>query len=273
MGRRRVNITHETELKAADLLLSLLPKDGKSIGNTRLSEVFLQQAKKRLNENFGTEVYWQVRSGLIEEGKLERGRGKGGSVRLVGDAVQIPKIKARKYGKESHLYEAFHRTIEIGWIEEKDITDYVSEVSAHKGRKATGGKWTRPDVTLVSVGNYPFIPGKSVEVITFEIKPADAHGLEGVYETASHSAFANKSYLALHVPDGREQEAEDYLERLEKEAVRFGVGLVTFEDPSKWGTFEEIVEARHNTPSPRDINEFLTRLRGDVKEKLQKLLK
>lgn len=153
------------------------------------------------------------------------------------------------------------------------IADHVSEVSAHKGRKNTGGKWTRPDVTLVSIGNYPFIPGKTVEIITFEIKPADAHGLEGVYETASHSAFANKSYLALHVPSGTQQDSEDYLERLEKEAIRFGVGLVTFEDPEKWNTFDVIVEAQHKTPSPRDANEFLSRLKEEVKQNLQKLLK
>jgi hypothetical protein len=273
MGRRRVNITHETERKAADLLLSLIPRDGRSIGNTRLSELFLEQAKRKLQENFGIEVYWQVRNSLIERGKVERGRGKGGSVRLVEDTIQVPKTRKGKYRKESHLYAAFHQTIETAWLEDYDITDYVSEISAHKGRKATGGKWTRPDVTLVSVGNYPFIPGKSVEVITFEIKPADAHGLEGVYETASHSAFANKSYLALHVPDGSEQGGDDYLERLEKESVRFGVGLVTFDDPAKWDTFDVIVEAQHKTPSPHDTNEFLSRLREDVKQKLQKLLK
>ncbi|SRR5713101_375876 len=273
MGRRRVNITHETEGKAAALLLSLVPKDGKSIGNTTLLDLFLQQAKRQLNENFGPEVYWQVRNSLIEQGKLERGRGKGGSVHLVGETVELRKTKPRKYRKESHLYESFHKTIETEWIEDNDITDYVSEISAHKGRKITGGKWTRPDITLVSVGNYLYIPGKSVEVITFELKPVDSHGLEGVYETASHSAFANKSYLALHVPDSAEPYAEDYLERLEKEAVRFGVGLLTFEDPAKWDTFETIVEPQHNTPSPRDMNEFLSRLREDVKQKLQKLLR
>ena len=122
------------------------------------------------------------------------------------------------------------------------------------------------------MGNYPFIPGKSVEVITFEIKPADAFGVEGVYETASHSAYANKSYLAVHTPEAQ-NETEEFLERLEKEAVRFGVGLVTFEDPAKWNTFDVIVEAQHKIPSPRDTNEFLSRLKEEVKQKLQKLLK
>jgi hypothetical protein len=272
MGRRRVNIDERTERKAADLLVSLVPRDGKRVGNGALSELFLENAKKSLGENFSPEVYWQVRNALIEEGRLERGRGKGGSVRLIGEAVKLPKAKRRKYRRESQLYDAFHQTIQKDWVEEYDITDQVSEVSAHKGRKITGGKWTRPDVTLVSIGNYPFIPGKSVEVITFEIKPADAHGVEGVYEAASHSAFANKSYLALHL-DENQSDTEDLLERLEKEAVRFGVGLVTFEDPAKWDTFEVMVEAQHKIPSPRDTNEFLSRLKNEVKQRLQKLLK
>lgn len=272
MGRRRVNIDEDTERKAAALLLSLMPKHGKRIGNTTLSERFLDQSRKHLRENFGVEVYWQVRNALIEEGKLERGRGKGGSVRMVGDVIKPLKTKSHKYRKESQLYDPFHRTIQKDWVEVYDITDFVSEVSAHKGRKITGGKWTRPDVTLVSIGNYPFIPGKSVEVITFEIKPADAYGVEGVYEAASHSAFANKSYLAVHMA-GSTEDTDDLLERLEKEAVRFGVGLVTFEDPARWETFEVIVEAQHKIASPRDANEFLSRLKSDVKQTLQKLLK
>ena len=272
MGRRRVNIDEETQRKAATLLLSLVRKDGRRDGNTTLSESFLEQAKSRLGENFGVEVYWRVRNALIEDGKLERGRGKGGSVRLIGESVKLPKAKPQKYRKETQLYDPFHQTIQKDWVDEYDITDFVSEVSAHKGSKFTGGKWTRPDVTLVSVGNYPFIPGKSVEVITFEIKPAGEYGVEGVYETASHSAFANKSYLALHTAENQ-SDAEDFLERLEKEAVRFGVGLVTFEDPGKWDTFEVIVEAQHKIPSPRDTNEFLSRLKNEGRQTLQKLLK
>lgn len=203
MGRRRVHISEETEKKASSVLLSLLPKDGRRIGNLKLLDEFLQESKARLSENFDEDVYWNIRNVLIEEGKLERGRGKGGSVRLVDGSTQQKKARARGYQKESALYDRFHQTIQKEWVQEYDITDYVSEVSANRGRRDAGGKWTVPDVTLVSVDNYPFVPGKSVEVITFEIKPADAYGVEGVYETASHSAFATKSYLALHVPSGQ----------------------------------------------------------------------
>ena len=123
----------------------------------------------------------------------------------------------------------------------------------------------------MSVGNYQFIPGKSVEVITFEIKPEDAQGVEGVYEAASHSAFANRSYLALHIPEG--QHDADLLERLEKEAIRFRIGLVTFADPAKWDTFDVRVEAVHQAPSPLDINDFLSRLKEENKKALLKLLR
>jgi hypothetical protein len=178
----------------------------------------------------------------------------------------------QKYRRELDLYGAFHQTIQTEWVQEYAIGSYfVSEVYAHKGRKHTGGKWTRPDVVLVSVGNYTYVPGKILEVITFEVKPEDAYGLEGVYETASHSVFAHKSYLALHLPE--HQDETDFLERLEKEAVHFGVGLVTFGDPAKFDTFEVRVEPVHKIPSPRDTNDFLRRLKDEAKKKLSELLK
>jgi hypothetical protein len=269
VGRPRVNITEKTQKQASKLLLSLIPKSGKPIGNSRLRKHFLDQSHKRLHERFGEEVYWKIRNDLIEIGQLERGRGKGGSIRLVAAASK--RRRRVTYRRESDLYKSFHQTVQTEWVQEYGIDYFVSEISAHKGRQQTGGKWTRPDVLLVSVGSYTYIPGKSLEVITFEVKPEDAYSVEGVYETASHSAFANKSYLALHMPE--EQEQPDFLERLEKEAVRFGVGLVTFGDPANWDSFDIRVEAQHKIPSPRDVNEFLSRMKDDPKKKLSELLK
>jgi hypothetical protein len=270
MGRPRVNITEEAEKKARLLLLSLVPKDGNRIGNSALRHKFLDQSKRQFNCTFGEEVYWRIRNGLIETGKLERGRGQGGSIRLVADTLRQKKPRAKRRRKESDLYRPFHETIRTDWVREYDIGEFVAEISAHKGRMQTGGKWTRPDVTLVAVGTYTFIPGKTLEIISFEIKTEDAHGVEGIYEAASHSAFANKSYLALHLPD---QQDSDSLQHLEEEAIRFGVGLLTFGDPAKWDTFEIRVEAQHKTPSPNDMNKFLSQMRKESTEELLKLLK
>jgi hypothetical protein len=269
MGRRRVNIyDEEMRQKAEKLLLSLIPKTGEAIGNSRLREQFLDQSETKLHQRFGDEVYWDIRNDLIEASQLERGRGKGGSIRLI--AGQSRRKQRTTYRRESDLYKDFHETIRREWVKDNDIRRFVSEVSAHKRRKPTRGKWTIPDVLLVSVGNYTYIPGKSLEVTTFEVKPEDAYSVEGVYETASHSAFANESYLALHM---REEIEPEILERLEKEAVRFGVGLVTFGDPANWDSFDVRVEAEHKIPSPRDVNDFLNQMSEDSKKTLLEDLK
>ncbi|WP_280549979.1 site-specific DNA-methyltransferase [Halomonas sp. 11-S5] len=74
----------QTDAQLRELILTLVPDDGSTIGNARLL--------KRLGEEAG-EVdkldYEQVRDGLIEEGVLGKGRGRGGSVyRLAASAPQ-----------------------------------------------------------------------------------------------------------------------------------------------------------------------------------------
>jgi len=74
----------QTDAQLRELILALVPDDGSTIGNARLL--------KRLGEEAG-EVdkldYEQVRDGLIEEGVLGKGRGRGGSVyRLAASAPQ-----------------------------------------------------------------------------------------------------------------------------------------------------------------------------------------
>ena len=251
MGRPKINLNDKEEKIAKSLLVKLITKEGGRIGNITLLDRFISNLNGKLGQNFGNEVYWQVRNSLIEDGKLERGRGKGGAVSLVERRQTTAATRGKRFRRESHIYEPFHNTIQKDWVQEHGIVDYASEISAHKGSKDTGGKWTRPDVTLVSVGKYELIPGKTIEITTFEIKPVNKLGIEGVYETASHSAYANKSYLAIHLPTSPDREGlQDVLDRLEKECVRFGIGLILFEDPSSWQTFEVVVEAQHKTPEP-----------------------
>ena len=56
-------------------LLAWVPVDGSSIGNQSLLE--------RLKGQFpqiSDEAFWAARDGLIEQGVLQKGRGRGGSV-------------------------------------------------------------------------------------------------------------------------------------------------------------------------------------------------
>ncbi|HVN86350.1 MAG TPA: hypothetical protein VMW17_16065 [Candidatus Binatia bacterium] len=95
--------------------------------------------------------------------------------------------------------------------------------SANQGRKKPGGKWTRPDFALAAVKSFPYIPGKVLELITFEVKPADDYRIEGVFETAAHSRFSHKSCLLIYAPSGKPDTQDS--ERVEREYERFGLGL------------------------------------------------
>ena len=177
----------------------------------------------------------------------------------------------QEFINEASLYQPFLETIRGDWAKTNSIRDFVCEITAHQGRRDTGGQWTRPDVTFIAVRTYPFIPGKKLEVITFEIKPIGCYGIEGVFETASHSVIANKSYLALHVPQGFD---ESKLERIERRVEHFRIGLMTFVDPTSLETFNTIIEPAHHVLDPALTSDFVNlQLNDDNKDILHNLIR
>ncbi len=181
--------------------------------------------------------------------------------------------KKTKHGKESDLYEPVRKYIEQTWVLESKIdpNTFVLEITAHRGGKKTGGKWTRPDLSLVAVNTFPFIPGKTIELITFEVKPADNFGIDGVFETASHSKPAHRSYLMIHTPNGKPDTEE--FQRLASECERFDLGLIIFKNPNDCDTFETVQEARRRNPNPGDVNSFInTVISKESKDRILKML-
>jgi hypothetical protein len=162
---------------------------------------------------------WILRNALIEEGALEQGRGRGGSVHGVEEAtVEPPPTRA-----ESALYEPFLKAITEGYAPENRIKRYVAEITAAQGRRMAGDKWTRPDITLLAVRAFSFIPGKRLEIVTFEVKPNLDQALDGVLEALAHSAFAHLSFLAVDISSyGDEDELPD--DRVNQECKRLGIG-------------------------------------------------
>lgn len=255
-------------------LFALIPEDGRPIGNKTVRLQFKETAKKQRNIDLSDDDYWAVRNALLADGKVRTGRGNGGAVARV--IVQVAQAKQpmeqKKYKDEADLYPVVHKTIIDSWVKNYEIDDFVCQVTANQGGRNTGGKWTRPDITLVAVRVYPFVPGKSIEVISFEIKPWNYLGVDGVFETASHSAFAHRSYLIIHAP-GTVDESEAY-ERVEREAERFGVGLVTFEDPADWDSYNIRIEGNHRLPDPASMCRFISeQLTKDNQGKIQRMIR
>jgi hypothetical protein len=119
---------------------------------------------------------------------------------------------------------------------------------------------------------FPFLPGKSLEVITFEVKPLNYFGVDGVFEAAAFSVFAQRSYLAVQVPENL-GDSEDF-DRLLRECKRFGIGLMTFVQPDNWETFEEVLIPEHRPPDPAETNAFIsTQIAEEHKRRLQDLIR
>lgn len=266
-------LTPEDITKYKEIFLELLPKNGATIGNKTVRPQLREQIKKDWSQSITEDDYWAIRDSLIADGRIKMGRGKGGAVYLVNVTEPQPTPHAStKYKNEADLYGPIHKTIADSWVKNYGIEDFISQVTAQQGSRNTGGKWTRPDISLFAVRIYPFIPGKSVELITFELKPLYAFGVEGVFETASHSAFAHRSYLMLHVP--KDYDDEDVLGRLDKESERFGVGFLTFEEPTDWDTFNIRVEAKLTTPDPSELCSFINvQLTPENRTKIQRMIR
>jgi len=183
-------ITRRTD---GDILLDLVPKDGSPIGNVSL-----------FNElNWTEEKYWRVRERLLEEGQLERGKGKGGSVRRSIRNAELSVTKLPRSSPEARLYEPLVQVLSNEWAREMRIeSDQIHfEITARQGKKPTGGTWTRPDITAVSVRSFQHLPGKFVDVWTFEVKPVESLDVTAVFEAASHASRATRSYALLQIPE------------------------------------------------------------------------
>jgi hypothetical protein len=70
---------------------------------------------------------------------------------LIGEA-------ALAYLHENDLYPDIKATLETFWAKERQIEPLAVEITAAQGRKATGGRWTRPDLVSVAVRTYRYLP-------------------------------------------------------------------------------------------------------------------
>jgi type I restriction enzyme M protein len=167
---------------AAKKLLQLVPPDGEFIGNTSL------QRRSKLGKR-----YWKLRSELVDAGFLVRGKGHGGSVKIAGGAEAASLVAKRaklSVRRESELYEPLRGWLCEEWgkdVESGDFFEVIVTATA-TGKKRASGQWSRPDITLVQVNSYEYMPQPVLEVTTFEVKKfSDAQNIRSVYETAAHS--------------------------------------------------------------------------------------
>jgi protein tyrosine phosphatase (PTP) superfamily phosphohydrolase (DUF442 family) len=273
LSRATVAVMSEDHSADRAHLLALVPADGSAVGNTAL----IRQLGWTQNR------YWYARDSLLEAGVIVRAKGRGGAVRrahpedstvpttaaeaeLIGEA-------ALAYVHEADLYPAIKATLETFWAKERQIEPLAVEITASQGRKATGGRWTRPDLVSVAVRTYRYLPGKYMEVVTFEVKPADAITVTAVYEALAHLRSATHAYVIFHVPDDSSDSTAQVIDEARRVGRAHGVGVITMSDPKDWETWNELEEARRVEPDPERLDEFISvQLGQDAHDRIARAL-
>jgi ribosomal protein L36 len=213
--------------------------------------------------------YWPIRNKLIDEGKIIRRRGRGGSVSLVEVAAPTtatpsspptepsPQTVSR-YQTEDALYDPIAKELRENWTSENRYRESIVEITARQGRRDTGGAWSRLDITVVGMTTYLYLPGKHFDVTTFEIKKFDGLVVTAVYEALAHRRAATRSYAIFHVPELKESDPrEGQIEVICEEAKKHGIGVIIVDNPEDYDTWEERVEPTRIAPNPEDLNDFI----------------
>jgi hypothetical protein len=242
-------------------LYKAVPADGSAITNPVLRSLL------GWSSDADEDRYFAVRNAVEDAGLIKRGRGRGGTVRRVPLALEVREEEsvsvtetseavAEALRRELDLYPPLRAVIRAEWAKEHRVTPLAVEITAQQGRRATG-IWARPDIVSVEVRMFPYVPGKYIEVVTFEVKPADGISVQAVYEALAHRRAATHSWVLLHVPDERQGELESAIGEVAGVARAHGIGVITVGDPSDFGTWEERESAERVTPDPERLNAFI----------------
>ncbi len=238
-------------------IIAYLEANGGAAGNTAIMRAL----------NIAPDQYWPIRNKLIDEGRITRGRGRGGKVTLVkvtppGTPPPPPTEGAQppvnKYATEAGLYDPIAKGLRENWTKENRYRESIVEITALQGRRDTGGAWSRPDITVVGMTTYHYLPGRHFDVTTFEVKKHDGLDVTTVYEALAHRRAATRSYAIFHVPDLKDSDPrETQIEIICAEAKKHGIGVIIVDNPEEFETWEELVEPTRIAPNPEDLNEFI----------------
>ena len=110
----------------------------------------------------------------------------------------------RDDGSEISYYKPIRRELELYWAEQPKREYHLRQrflrvLDTHHGGARPDGRWARPDATLIGGKVLPYLPGKFLDVITFEVKLGMP--VEGLYEALAHRRRANFAYVICVYPE------------------------------------------------------------------------
>jgi hypothetical protein len=250
-----------------EFLLKKLGELGGSAGNKALRECLGWEEEK----------YFRIRQRLIEEGLVDIGRGKGGSVYLLGDGSEDTNTPTDATGNAEVETDHYPRVVEkLQKQLSQDFNNVVIETTAFQGGKTTGGKWSRPDILAITLQKFEYVAADEFILRSYEIKRSDTVDTDAVAEAAAHKRAAQLSYLLI-VPNGDDmsifEPTNNKRRSIERECLKSGVGLVLISDYADEVGIELAIDATNSNIDSRDVNSAIGRFFSEQKrDEIRKLI-
>jgi hypothetical protein len=145
--------------------------------------------------------------------------------------------------------------IESKWIKRFGFDDVRVEETHSQGKKDTGGTFTRPDITAAGIKTYVYL-SKRLEIMTFEVKRAEAISVTAVLEAIAHREAAHRSYVIYSTSRSKFEKAPE-ADRITELGQKYGIGIILAEKPDEVESWEILLDALRHEPDPARLDRFL----------------
>jgi hypothetical protein len=214
--------------------------------------------------------YWRIHAWLIEDGYVAPGKGKGGSVILQSTEESEPREKK----KEDDHYNDIRNVLQNEFLKEQGYEESIVEVCARLGRRDTGGRWSRPDLLAFGIRRFKYIPEKTAELISFEVKTKDSIDVTSFYEALAHNNRTSRSYLLFCDCTAEQFRKHPQAERIEAECEKHGIGLICIEKTKEFGAWDILLVARKAREYSSEIEQAIDDLMPDrIRQKIREMAK
>lgn len=116
-----------------------------------------------------------------------------------------------------------------------------------------GGRWSRPDLAVISYEKARFIPAWAASIYSFEVKTYANINDDAVYEAFAHTRFVNYSYLIWQ----EELSLSAQSTRIVSLCSEYGIGAITFEDPLDNDTYKVRGAPKRYSLSASEFDHFV----------------
>ncbi len=190
-----------------------------------------------------------------------------------GDAEALQQVIEERRAERDHYGEIL--TVLTGpWANDEKFQRVFGAITAGQGRRATGGRWTRPDITLLCISKRIFDARPQGDVRTVEVKLFRALDVTAVFEALSHRSRSHYAYvLIVETPEQPSEEDKARIDAVIAEAARHGIGVLTSSSTADYEKWHLELDARRSDADPVAIEDFvLGQVSKQVRDEFQTTL-